>query len=397
MLHGGSAGVKNGTVSGIIYANDKNQLAGVTVQLERSGDPPIIRSTISNSEGRYSFHNVPVGKYSMGFSKLGFRSVSTQKNATGNTNSEFISPHIYVESSSHVRAPSVVMQSVGLFGRTDVRIRLIDQITGEAVNGATITLGNQATDKPNNLGEYTLVLNIPPTEPDDLFSKLTVSAPGFENLEDQIKAIPQQQNSFTVPILPQFGRVEGHIDFSNFPGSNLGAVTSISVNNIPSDFLNAKIEPSGFFSLQVPVSSKIHQRLFDIKIHTRGFQPLYLKNIPAPEAGLTTINQPIKLIAITTSLNGKVVSQNGKSPAPSGINQVFISELGVSASITNGEYFFQAIPTGIDLTLVVFIMNQSGKVERTERSFQATVNGKGIFTIPTLITESSENSSINTP
>lgn len=388
-IDAGSAGVKNGTISGLTHLSNKQPISGVAITLSRDGEPPVIRSTISDQNGHYAFYNVPVGKYNLEFSKLGFSSI---KNLDSNSedSSATTQRHIYVENGAFVNVPPTVLRSLGAFGETEVKIRLIDQITGESITNASITLGNQATNSTNNLGQFKLNLNISPSDRNVPKSKLSIVSPGFENFTDTIATIPGQNNSFLIPIIPKMGLIEGTIDFSNFPQSNLSSVTSIQIPNIPADVLDAEIDPSGYFKVAVPLSTESNLRVFDLKFHTKGFKPLVLKNIPAPFSGANTLIQPIKLTVITKAISGDVVTGNGAPPIPSGLNQAFIKELGISAAISNGKYYFNAVPIGVDLSLSVFIMNGIGKVEKIETTFKATENGREIFVLPTLITQSSE-------
>ncbi len=393
----GSAGIKNGSVRGTVLTNNKKGLSGVSILLVRNGTPPIIRTTISDSNGSYVFNNTPVGKYSLGYSKLGFKSILANKSnpeietALGN--------HIqtYVESGASVNVPPVVLESLGPYGLAVVNLNLIDQITGEPIKNANIHLGNQAIQDSHIDGKFDMKLTIPPSEKSLEPINLKISAPGFDNLADKLTIVPQQENSFIIPLDPITGTIEGHIDFSSFPFANLDSITSITVANIPSKILKAKIKANGFFSIQVPVSTQKNTRKFDIKIHTRGFQAMTIHSVVAPEAGANTILQPIRLTAVTTPVHGQVVSNNGTLPIASGMNQAFIKELGISTSINGGMYRFQAIPTGINLTVTVFIMNNLGRIERGSLDFLTTINGQGNFTLPTVVTKPIDGSDDNQP
>lgn len=388
-VDGGSAGVKNGTVRGLIHLSNKQPVSGVVITLLRQEQPPIIRSTISDNNGHYAFYNVPVGKYNLEFSKLGFSSIKSSDSNSNNSSNRTHS-HVYVESGALVTVPPTTLRSLGAFGRTEVKIRLIDQITGETIEKASLTLGNQATNSVNSAGEFNLSLNFPPTDQNIPKSKLSITSPGFENLTDTIPTTAGQTNSFLIPVMPKMGLIEGTIDFSQFPQSNLNTVTNIQISNISADILDAEIDPSGHFSVAVPVSTESNLRLFDLRIHTRGFQPVLLKNITAPFSGASTLIQPVRLVAITKAVSGAIVTGNGASPVPSGLNQAFIKELGISSAISNGKYQFQAVPVGVDLTLHAFIMNRIGRVEKIETTLKVTENGRDIFVLPTLITQSAE-------
>tara|TARA_Y100000589_G_scaffold133978_1_gene127981 strand:+ start:336 stop:1544 length:1209 start_codon:yes stop_codon:yes gene_type:complete len=383
----GSAGIKNGNVRGTVLSADKKGLSGVSILLVRNGTPPIIRSTISDADGIYVFHNTPVGKYSLGYSKLGYKSILANHGNTEIKTSPENQIRTYVESGASIRIPPVMLDSFGPFGLAPVSLNLIDQITGEPVVSANIHLGNQSNNNSIVDGKFTMKLTIPPSEKSLDPVNLRVSAPGFNDLTDHLTIIPKQENSFTISLKPLMATLEGHIDFSSFPFASLDSVTTISVANIPSNLLEPEIESTGFFSIRVPVSTQTNTRKFDIKIHTRGFHPITIPGVLAPEAGATSILQTVRLSALTTPVRGKVVSRNGLSPIASGMNQAFIKELGISTSINGGMYFFQAIPTGINLTVTVFILNSVGRIERGSIDFLTTINGQGNFTLPTIVTK----------
>ena len=186
---------------------------------------------------------------------------------------------------------------------------------------------------------------------------------------------------------PITATIEGQIDFSAFPFANLDSITSISVPNIPSDLLDPKIDSTGWFSVKVPVSTETNIRKFSINIKTRGFEAVKVPNVTAPMAGAYTIIQPIRIAAVTTPVTGKVISNRGSVPIPSGINQAFIKELGITTSINAGIYLFQAIPIGINLTVEIIIMNNFGVIEKGSLDFLTTINSQGNFTLPTVVTQ----------
>jgi len=383
----GSAGIKNGNIRGLVLDNNRNGLPGVSVLLVKEGKPPIIRTTISNSKGEYYFNSTPIGKYSLGYSKLGFKSILVNKTNTDIETAFGNQVKTYVESGSSVRVPAITLRSLGAFGLAPVALKLIDQITGEPVNKANVSLGGQVGKNSQANGEFKLKITIPPTNKNLKPFNLKISAPGFESLNDELSIVPQQKNSFIISLDPITATIEGQIDFSAFPFANLDSITSISVPNIPSDLLDPKIDSTGWFSVKVPVSTENNIRKFNINIKTRGFEAIKVPNVIAPMAGAYTIIQPIRIVAVTTPVTGKVISNRGSIPIPSGINQAFIKELGLTTSINAGTYLFQAIPIGINLTVEIIIMNNFGGIEKGSLDFLTTINSQGNFTLPTVVTQ----------
>ena len=110
----GTFGQRN--IRGQVLDNNRNGLPGVSVLLVKEGKPPIIRTTISNSKGEYYFNSTPIGKYSLGYSKLGFKSILVNETNTGIETAFGNQVKTYVESGSSVKIPAVILRSLGAFG-----------------------------------------------------------------------------------------------------------------------------------------------------------------------------------------------------------------------------------------------------------------------------------------
>lgn len=391
-LFAGSAGLKNGSIGGNVYSDNGKPLAGANVVIVKEGDPPIIRSTVSNANGAYYFPSVPIGAYTLGYSKYGFKTISTAQGKPEDQTAIGAQVRVYVESGMSVSAPSVRLDSLGPFGQASVKIQVVDQFTGQEVRDATVILGNTATTSSSGNGEYLLHLNIPPGEsPGAANQALQIQAPGFDDVADEIQAIAGQTTEYIVELPPKVATIEGRLDFSAFPLNNLASQTSVQVRGIPKEFAQATVSDDGNFSVKVPVSTRNTKKSYDLVFHTKGFQPMVVSNVMAPEAGAVTLSAPVVLAAIVTPVTGQVATRFGSSGVPSGVNQAFLEELGISTSVSGGNYTFSAVPTGVDLTLKVFLMNQFGQVETGTLTFRATTNGTGIFRLPTVITEGGEN------
>ena len=385
-LLAGSAGVKNGSIQGQVVDQSGQPVAGANVVIVKDGTPPLIRGALSGANGAYSFPNVPIGLYTLGFTKYGFKSITTeagdpeQKTAIGD---QF---RVYVESGAYVTAPKVTLRSLGNFGQATVQVKLVDAYSGDPIRDANVVLGGTATTGSFGNGEYQLLVNVNPSEDGPPELPLKVYAPGYEEFSEGVKPIANQVQELLVPVTPLTGSIEGRVDFSQFPGTNLAERTNISVPNIPSDLLNAQIDDTGRFSITVPLSTKNNKRSFDVTVHTKGFLPFVVRGVMAPEAGATTISQIVRLQAVTTIVTGQVVTTQGDAGVASGVNQAFITELGIGASINNGHYTFGAVPVGMPLTLKVFVMDRFGKVQTGETSLIAARNGTQAFRVPTVIT-----------
>ena len=386
-LSAGSAGVKNGTVYGIVRDDKSLPLAGVDVVLVRENPRPLIRSTTSNTEGQYQFTSVPVGLYTLGFARHGYESITTENGSEESRTAVGNQVRVYVESGALVTAPNVNLRSLGAHGLAQVYLKLIDQYTGEPVPSATLTLGNQVSTSSGNQGEHYVEVQIPPSSEGLPQSRLEITAPGFEALSQAIQVAPNNSTRLTVEVRPLLGVIQGRVDFAGFSNIDLSERTTISVGSIPVNLSNFKISPSGFFEVSVPVSTPQNPRFFTLHVHVQGFLPQVIPNIKAPLSGASTISFPIRLEAKTVPVGGAVSISGGMQVSPSGLNQAFITELGISSPIHGGNYLFEAIPTGMELTVSVFLRNHMGQTERGEIRFTATKNGQSSFRLPTIITK----------
>ena len=138
----GSAGVKNGFVEGMVRAVGGNPLPGVNVVLVRENSTPLIRNTLSNANGVFQFPQVPVGLYTLGFAKFGFEPITTEAGAPESQSAIGSQFRVYVESGAHVKATPVTLKELSSHGKAVVSLKLVDQVTGEPVPSAVVTLGN---------------------------------------------------------------------------------------------------------------------------------------------------------------------------------------------------------------------------------------------------------------
>lgn len=379
-LFAGSAGVRNGSLGGQILDANGRGISGISVIAEKKEEPPIIRSTVTNADGRWHLGGLQVGSWSVSPFANGFAVGSTpvlEGDSPG-------SVRAYVESGKHYEVPSIRMQATGKSGDAFSTLTLIDHLTGEKIPNATVTIGNQVATEQSQ-GGYTAVV---PVEYSESGKPVTVqiSAPGYESQQAEIIPVPGESITQSLELEPQKSRVEGVLDSSNLPGVDLSK-TSIRVDNIPFQKLNAQIDSNGNFSIEVPASTSENVRTFGITFYLRGFHPMRVSSVISPEAGAITIAQPVLLTPKTVAVQGRAASSLGEFQ-PSAINQAFIPELGLSASISQGYFSFPAVPVALPLTLRVFGINIRNQYERGNISFMATENG-GIFILPSVITSPS--------
>lgn len=384
-LYAGSAGVKNGTISGLVRDYKRHPLAGVTVVAVKQAEPPIIRSTASDENGQYVLNNMPVGSYTLGFDKYGYEPITTEEGDPKQQTAIGKQIRVYVESGAHVKAPNVSLQYIGIAGDAFVKINLIDAISGEKIDGGTVSIGS-ATVNFGSAGSYFLSVPVNTfSDPENNGQAIKIHAPGYQECQDTISLQPFQTAEQTIRLQPAMATVQGHIDLSRYPVKNFGSQGRIMVDGLPTEALNAQIDDSGFFSIQVPASNTNNKRFFNIKVLLPGFLPATISQVYAPEAGATTITAPIVMLAQTVPVSGKVLASTADGVINSAVNQAFIKELGVGTPIISGTYVFDNIPTAIELEITVIMMGAEG-IETGGKKFTAIDNGTGVFCLPTIIT-----------
>ncbi|PCJ21279.1 MAG: hypothetical protein COB02_01465 [Candidatus Cloacimonadota bacterium] len=385
----GSAGVRNGTIRGTVLDDSNNILQGAYVITQFEGDPPFQRNAMTNSEGIYVFNNMPVGSYTIGFSKNGYQShtLSEGPPATNDQHGNIISA--YVESGATYTVSPVRLSFLGASGQAIVRLKLVDSYTGEVVKDSQVILGATSSNGSSN-GFHETTVSVTPNIDGLPNLPLIINTPGYEGLEEQIQAIPNEVNEFTVELTPHLSAIQGRVELNGFPFPKLLSNAHISVDNIDIEKVNAKVDSGGFFHISVPASTDKNKRSFNVRIHLQGFQDIIISNIISPIAGATTIQQTIKLTPITIMVRGQVTSSSGIAPKVSAMNQAFIKELGISANIQNGFFSFLQIPTSIPLSLKIIQLNIENEVEVGEAKFTAIRNGTNQFIIPGIISTSTK-------
>ena len=148
------AGVRNGTIRGTVFSNQaggsltKAPEPGVSVVAVFDGSPETIRTSVSDGNGQYVLPTLAVGKYTLGFQKDGFEPITTEK-GTSRTQTAIgeDTVRVFVETGATVTTPNVTLVSKAPEGDGTVIINLIDRVTGDRINGATVTVGPESTSK----------------------------------------------------------------------------------------------------------------------------------------------------------------------------------------------------------------------------------------------------------
>ncbi|MCJ8345552.1 carboxypeptidase-like regulatory domain-containing protein, partial [bacterium] len=389
-LFAGSSGVKNGTIRGSISDPSGIALQGVYIVAQYQNDPPFQRTAMSASNGTYVLHNMPVGPYLLGFSKNSYQSISIGDTSNSSDNPIGKEISAYIESGSTFTVSPIKLKFLGVSGQAFVRLKIVDSYTGETVKDSQVIIGTSSN--ANHSGEFLETsVSVSPGKDGLPQIPLIISTPGYEDLEEDIQLVPLEMNEFTVELTPQLSAIQGRVQLNSFPFPKLLSNVHISIDNIDSEKINAKVDSNGFFQISVPSSTDNHKRSFNIRVHLPGFGDIIIPNIISPIAGATTIQQAIQLTPITTIVRGRVTSSSGLEGKVNAMNQAYIKELGISAPIQNGFFVFPQVPTRIPLTVKAIQVNINNEVEIGEVGFTAIRNGTSQFVIPAIVSTSSQN------
>ena len=155
----GDAGTSNGSIRGQVFTNrsggalTKTPEAGVSVVAVFDGEPERVRTAVSDGNGQYVIPDLPIGKYRVGFTKDGFEPVTTEKGSSRTQSAIGEGPTIlYVDTGSTITAPDITLKQLAPEGDGQVIVNLIDEVTGEPVNGATVTVGEASTSGMVRMG-----------------------------------------------------------------------------------------------------------------------------------------------------------------------------------------------------------------------------------------------------
>jgi hypothetical protein len=384
---GGSAGVRNGAIVGTVRGNGAQgvlPILGATVVAVRQEAPPITRSTQTDVNGEFVFSNLPVGRYRLGYSALGFASIPAQ--STGAVDA-------YVESGAFVRVPPVILDATaggggfqgGGGGPANLIVTLLDSATGEPINNATVTAGVASISGAIN-GVYSLLVPASSSGPVPSPVGLSAQAEGYDPqsltprevgiVAGQLVTISARMGPFPVAISGRI-RVPGGFEA-------LLSTVEVRVNGISPSYTAANVNATtGSFRLTVPASTSTLQRVFTLTFVSPHFNLTVVSGVVAPQGGGLTLPADVVLTPIGVAVTGTVLTSLSQEPGAG--STVTIQELGRQVPIVGGTYSFASVPTGSRLTLAVAAFNALGGLETASVSIVPTTNG-GTFVVPTIVT-----------
>jgi len=407
----GDAGVSNGSIRGTVYSNrsggalTKNPEPGVNVVASlEDGEPPIIRTTVSDANGQYVFTNIPVGKYVLGFDKDGFEPITTQAGTSQNQSAIGDQIRVYVESGATVTAPDANLNAEAPEGDGTVIVNLIDNVTGEPINGATVTVGTVATSNGSN-GQYVLTVPVKTNNASVPGQALpfTVNAEGYTatGVDPSITGLAGQTVEKTFFLNPKAGTLEGTIQFANFEQLYTYDGVKITVDGVPQSYLTGgngdctgatNPDATGSWAICVPVRTDTNNRSYTLRFTHVAFFDQVVNNVLGPLAGSTRVEVP-DLQPETVDIIGTVKNPDPDFPA-------VIKEAGLEGAVsggaktcplgTLGTYTIQGVPTNFDLTVsvTVYTCDDQGQAppESTVASttFNAVNNGTGVYRVESI-------------
>jgi hypothetical protein len=367
---GGVAGLKNGTITGQVFSNvntataqaNNSPLGGVAVVASReNGTPALLRSTTTDSNGRYAFTDLPDGQYVIGFAKNGFQPITTQAGATSQRTAIGGQIRLIVESDTTSVAPDVTMIATVPTGNATVIVTVVDSFTNQPVTDALVKVGPVVTTQNTN-GVYNLSVPIVDSTgaPFNIQSSnvvtVDVQADGYADgqaitLQD---VFPGQTRPVTLALNPNTIVIRGFYTFSTFqnlfgnvnPAISLqfqGGVTPITQPGTVAQNLTWTIPG-------IPVSNDTLTRQVNIIFSHPDLQTFTLSNIIVPKNKQNlTITNPVILQPLTMDVSGTVFvtrgTGNDTQAIPNGANdRVIIRETGQTASVINGQYLIPNVP-----------------------------------------------------
>lgn len=364
---GGSAGVEDGSIHGKVFGNSSggsatdSPLSSVSVVAVREGGTPeVIRTTKTNANGEFVMTGLPTGKYVIGYVRDGFRSITTQEGNTVDRSAVGDQIRVFVEPGATSEAPDVRMVALAQDGDSTVVLTILDGVTAEPVNHATVMVGSAVTSNGGTNGVYTL--SVPVILPSDavagtqpLASRYVISADGYNNdasSQGTIQVIANETVTQTIRLDPIRSYISGYIRIAKWDAlyqKNLTLV-DITCDRVERNILRAEIQPSGYFQVVVPCSNAFTTRQFTLTFSSPVLQQTIVSNIVAARAlGTRQLTSPVTMNPITVDVVGTVADSSGNPPNqlnPSGLpDTVVVKETGQMANIINGAYTIPDVPT----------------------------------------------------
>lgn len=386
----GDSGVSNGGILGTVLVNRSGTggvgAYGVQVRAERTDDPAVIRTAISDVYGHYQIDKAPVGTYRLTFYLNGY--ATTPNNLVG---------QVYVEPGRVSQVPDVYISSSISSGTAVLAMTVVDAVTGSAVSNATVTVGSSTVSGGSNGVYYLYVPVTSDSQGQPVAQRVLVNDGAYlsgSESPSMVTPIANQTVSVTVRVQPAQSNVQGVIRSSLYADlyRQLGLYSNISItsDSIDQSFLNPTIENStGHFTIRVPGSSASMSRRFGLVFSAQGFYVKVLSNLIAPMAGQTaSLSGDVLLDPATMTLEGNVITSSGTVPAGS-LDQVALLELGQTVGIVNGSFFFSRVPVAVPLTARATVTNPFRPASPTETgTVRVTLseNGTGRFIVGAITT-----------
>lgn len=367
---GGSAGVDDGTVVGRVFSDasavssSRSPIGGATVVLRRLiPAPAVVRRTVTDANGNFVFTGVPVGQYTIGYSKEGFLPIDPLNGAT-TTRTNTVGQDLFVESGQTVQATDVTLETNRQTGSGTLILTVLDEVTADPVTFATVTAGVVVSSNGGNNGVYTLSVPILPNDettrntPLESSAKtVLVQADGYGINQFAVGLVANETVRRTVFLKPLPVVIDGLIRISRFQGLFDLAGVQVKATNTQSPLDATPIvvtaAPNGLFQLgAVPASNANLTRTFNLRITHPDMQTVVVTNVVAPRAGDRTIPLTIVMNPLTVDVTGTVLVQTPVvgSPVPQpdlpGNGTAVIVETGQSGAIVNGNYTIAGVPTG---------------------------------------------------
>ncbi len=388
-LRAGSAGVRDGSISGVVVDAEGRPVPGVFVVAQRTdAEPRVIRSTRTDASGRY-YLGLPLGGYLLGFSHAGFETVDTAQGDPNNQTALGAQVRAFVESGRNSVVQDIPLTPLPSAAAGDVSARLIDAVTGEAVADATLVIGPVATRAGGPDGVFRL--SVPPRREGTELQPVpvVVQADGFRTFEGEVKVVPEATQSFTFALQPQLAILTGFVALDPTLPAEQATEIRVLASGVPDALAQGRVlDSSGLFQIQVPASTASRARSFDLQFVLRNARVATLTGVVSPRAGARTVEGAVFLEAEKTEVAGAVVSSDGSIPTGGRITQAVLVELGRAVPIVNGAFVLTGVPVGRPLTLEVVVENpSSGSIEVGTIAFTAASAGDGSsFHLPPVVT-----------
>lgn len=378
----GSYGVDNGTVVGVLTDPAGHPIPQAWVVAQRQGNPPVIRTTRTDSEGRYRLLDLPLGGYLFGFAAPGFQN-QTDSSEQGPMGAQV---EAFVESGGTSDLGSLSLEPVPSQSPAQARVFVVDAVTGEPLPFVTIVIGASSASGSSQGGLSVPVHPLLDQEGNPSSLPVVIQAEGFEPFEAPWTPIPGEPQSVTFALQPQMTNLTGSLDVDAGVDPADYSQIRVRVLGIPDSISQGQVFEDGSFEVMVPASNSRQLRTFDLTFSLQGRAVGRVSRVAAPQGGSRDLGTSIQVATERTEIQGQVLSSDGGLPSGGRITQAVIVELGIAVPISGGSFHLPAIPVGRPLTLQVSVENPvTGQIETGTTSFTATNNG-GAFQLPPIVT-----------